>query len=129
TRPDQRALTLGADYTFGIGNGLHALGEFFLIEASREIFGPGEGVKLSAATVSYPVGLLDTLSGIVYVDSVRHNSYRFVSWQRTYDRWQFYVMGFWNPRQATFQPSGAGQTVGLNPLAGRGVQVMLVFNH
>ena len=36
---DSAALTLGADYTFGVGNGLHVLGEYFVQETSREMFG------------------------------------------------------------------------------------------
>lgn len=128
-RPDQRALNIGADYTFGVGNGLHVLGEFFLLEASQGIFSQGEGVKLSAFTVRYPVGLLDSVSGIVYLDSVRRDAYRFVSWQRSYDRWQFYVMGFWNPRQAALQQPGQSVVAGRSPLAGRGAQLMAVFNH
>ena len=128
-RPDQRALDIGADYTFGVGNGLHVLGEFFQLEASHGIFGQGEGATLSAASVRYPVGLLDAVSGIVYLNSVRHDAYRFVSWQRSYDRWQFYVMGFWNPRQAAILQPGQTVAAGRSPLAGRGFQVMAVFNH
>ena len=128
-RPDQRALNVGADYTFGVGNGLYVLGEYFLLENSRGIFHGGEGARIAAASLRYPLGLLDAVSGIVYFDSTRHDTYRFVSWQRSYDRWQFYVMGFWNPRQAAFQPSGGGQSAGQSPLAGRGVQLMVVLNH
>lgn len=128
-RPDQRALNIGADYTFGVDNGLHVLGEFFLLEASHGIFGEGEGARLSAVSVRYPIGLLDSVSGIVYLDSVRHDVYRFASWQRSYDRWQFYVMGFWNPRQAAIQQPGQSVGAGRSPLAGRGIQVMAVFNH
>jgi len=111
-RPDQRALDIGADYTFGVGNGLHVLGEFFQLEASHGIFGQGEGATLSAASIRYPVGLLDAVSGIVYLDSVRHDAYRFVSWQRSYDRWQFYGMGFWNPQQAALYQGQTGQSTG-----------------
>ena len=77
----------------------------------------------------YPVGLLDSVSGIVYLDAVRHEAYRFVSWQRSYDRWQFYVMGFWNPRQAAIEQPGQNAAAGRSPLVGRGIQVMAVFNH
>ena len=129
-RPDQRALDVGVDYTFGLGNGLYVLGEYFIFDSSRGVFGPGEGARLVAATtLRYPIGLLDAVSGIVYFDRVRSESYRFVSWQRTYDRWQFYLMGFWNPPQAAIQPGGGGQSVGQSPLSGRGVQMIAVFNH
>ena len=132
-RPDQRALDIGADYTFGLGNGLYVLGEYFLFDSTSSILGPGQGARLVAATFRYPVGLLDSVSGITYFDTGRRESYRFVNWQRTYDRWQFYFMGFWNPRQAAIQPGGGagegGTSAGRSPLSGRGVQLMAVFNH
>jgi hypothetical protein len=126
--PDQRALNVGADYTFGAGNGLHVLGEYFVLEQSRGVFGKGEASRFVAVSVRYPIGLLDTLSGILYVDSSRDDAYRSVNWQRTYDRWQFYVMGFWNPEhRAIYQGQLARE--GQSPLTGRGLQVMAVFNH
>jgi hypothetical protein len=128
-RPDQRALNIGADYTFGVGNGLHVLGEYFLLENAHGVLDRGDGTRLSAALLSYPVGLLDTVTGIVYFDSRRHDAYRFISWQRSYDRWQLYGMGFWNPQQAAIYRGQPGQTAGQSPLAGRGVQVMAVFHH
>jgi hypothetical protein len=128
TRPalpsvDSGALTLGADYTFELGNGLHVLGEYFVQETSGET-----STRFSAASLSYPLGLLDSLSAIFYVDTTRADVYRFVNWQRTYDSWQFYFMGFWNPRQlAVF--SQAATSVGRSPLSGKGIQIMAVFNH
>jgi len=123
-----RALTIGADYTFGLGNGLRVLGESFVQEIPQEILGRRAIPKFSAASLSYPLSLLDTISGILYFDADRQDVYRFVNWQRTYDRWQFYVMGFWNPRQLVIvsQPSSSA---GRNPLAGKGVQIMAVYNH
>ena len=127
-RPDQRALNVGADYTFPIGKGLHVLGEYFMLEQSRGVFGAGEGATLGAVTLRYPLGLLDSLSAIFYLDATRDDTYRFVTWQRSYDRWQFYVMGFWNPQQrAIFQ--GQVTDAGQSSFTGRGVQIMAVFNH
>jgi hypothetical protein len=128
TRPalpsaDSGALTLGADYTFGLGNGLHVLGEYFVQETSGEM-----STRFSAASLNYPLGLLDSLSAIFYIDTTRADVYRFVNWQRTYDSWQFYFMGFWNPRQLAIF-SQAATSVGRNPLSGKGIQIMAVFNH
>jgi hypothetical protein len=127
-RPDQRALNVGADYTFALGNGLHVLGEYFVLEQSRGVFGEGEGATLGAVSLRYPIGLLDTMSAIFYLDATRDATYRFLSWQRSYDRWQFYLMGFWNPRQSAIH-QGQVTDAGQNPLTGRGVQIMAVFNH
>lgn len=124
---DTAALTVGADYTFGLGNGLHVLGEYFLQENSAEIFGRRTSTKFAAASLSYPLGLLDNISGMVYADAEHEEIYRFVNWQRTYDRWQFYLMGFWNPRQVTIAQTSS--RAGPNPLSGRGLQVMAVYNH
>jgi hypothetical protein len=122
------ALTIGADYTFAIGNGLRVLGEYFVQETSREMFGEPVSTRFSAVSLNYQLGLLDSLSAILYVDTTRTDVYRFVNWQRTYDQWQFYVMGFWNPRQLAIVSQSA-TSVGRNPLSGRGVQIMAVFNH
>ena len=128
TRPalaasDSGALTLGADYTFGLGNGLHVLGEYFVQDTSRQ-----QATQFTAISLNYPLGLLDSLSAIVYVDTTHEDVYRFINWQRTYDRWQFYFMGFWNPPQLAIVTQAA-TSVGRNPLSGKGIQIMAVFNH
>jgi hypothetical protein len=122
------ALTLGADYTFGLGNGLHVLGEYFVQEIDRTILGQRSTTQFTAASVSYPLGLLDNLSGILYVDAERERVYQFVNWQRTYDRWQLYFMGFWNPRQVMIF-SQSTSSAGPSSLTGRGFQIMAVYNH
>jgi hypothetical protein len=126
-RPDQNALTVGADYTFGVGNGLNVLGEYFVVERSAGTLASTAISSLSAASFRYPLGVLDTFFGIVYYDADRDDTYRFLTWQRSYDRWQFHVMGFWNPLAASILPGQ--QTVGPSPFSGRGFQLLLVFNH
>ena len=121
----QRYMNVGCDYTFGLGNGLHVLGEHFLVEVSDKAFGSGEGIEFSALSMNYPLGLIDNLTGIVYYDWENHDWYRFVNWQRTYDNWRFYLMGFWNPAQFQMYQ----QQESANTFAGKGVQLMVVFNH
>ena len=123
--PCQRALTLGADYTFGLGNGLYVLAEHFLREDSAEPFGQGQDWQFSGLSLRYPLGLLDTLSGMFYYDLKNKDLYSFLSWQRTYDRWGWHVIGFWNPTR--FQVFGT--QAGNNYFSGKGIQVMVVFNH
>lgn len=123
--PFRRALTVGADYTFALGNGLHVLGEHFLMQDSAAAFGTGRGMKISAASLSYPLGVLDALSGMFYYDWENDSFFRFLSWRRTYDRWSFLVIGFWNPEALSlYRASTAGATFG-----GKGLQVMAVFNY
>jgi len=123
--PFRRALTIGADYTFAVGNGLHVLGEHFLLRDSETAFGVGQGMKISAASLSYPLSVLDALSGIFYHDWENRRFYRFLNWRRTYDRWSFHVIGFWNPETFDiYRPGTAGASFG-----GKGIQVMAVFNY
>jgi hypothetical protein len=123
--PCQTALTFGADYTFGMGNGLYVLAEHFLREDSARVLGRGQGWQFSGLSLRYPLGLLDTLSAMVYYDWKNEDLYSFLSWQRTYDRWGWYVIGFWNPSRFQVFSTQAGS----NFFSGKGIQVMLVFNH
>jgi hypothetical protein len=43
----QRLMNLGFDYTFGLGNGMHAMLENFIYETSDRVFGAGENIKFS----------------------------------------------------------------------------------
>lgn len=121
----QRMLTLGADYTFGIGNGIHILSEYFTVAASEKIFQKGEGGKFSALMADYAVGLIDQVFGILYYDWENKNLYRFLRWQKTYDNWSFHLMGFWNPDQNLLYQIQTDK----NFFAGKGFQIMVVFNH
>jgi hypothetical protein len=123
--PYQRSLNLGLDYTFAVGNGLHLLGEHFLLKNSGEIFGHGEGFEFSALSLNYPLGLMDSLSGIFYYDWKNRQFYRFLNWQRKYDSWSFYFIGFWNPGDFQIYQAQNGNNV----FAGKGFQFMVVFNH
>ena len=124
--PDHRHLiTLGADYTLGLGNGLHVLGEHFYLEASNEAFQSGQRARFSAMSMSYPLGLLDQVSVMVYYDWDNKEPYRFLSLQRLYDQWSLFLMGFWNPDRFNLPQMSQEHTFFL----GKGLQFMIVFNH
>jgi len=120
----QRAINIGLDYTFGLGNGLYALTETFFYTSSDKAFGSGEGLSFSALSLSYPLGLLDNLSCIVYYDWDNKNLYSFVNWRRTYDQWTINVIGFWNPERFQIYQNLPQNTL----YAGMGFQIMIVFN-
>jgi hypothetical protein len=122
---NQHIMTIGADYTFGIGNGIHTLIEQVLISVDRQAFRLGNRNHFTAASLSYPIGILDNISAIIYVDWTGDNIYSFVNWHRQFNRIGFYLMGFWNPETLHLpqQPEGAQM------FSGRGLQFMLVFNH
>ena len=122
---NQHIMTIGADYTLGIGNGIHTLIEQVLISVDRQAFRLGNRNHFTAAALSYPIGILDNISAIIYVDWTGDNVYSFVNWHRQFNRIGFYLMGFWNPETLHLpqQPEGAQM------FSGRGLQFMLVFNH
>ena len=64
----QRLFTLGFDYTFDIGQGLHVLGEHFIAQTVKQALGSGEGISFSALSLNLPIGLIDNLTGIIYYD-------------------------------------------------------------
>lgn len=123
--PWQRAINIGIDYTFGLGNGLYAQTEFFNYNSSDSAFGSGEGISFSAMSLGYPLGLLDNLSCIVYYDWDTKDFYSFLNWRRTYDSWTINIIGFWNPDRFQIYQNLQENTL----YAGKGFQIMVVFNY
>jgi len=124
-QPWQRAFTVGLDYTFKWGNGLNVLGEHLRLDRGAKPFGPGEGTDFSALFFRYPVNVFVDLTAIFYYDWKGKDFYRFLSWQRTYDRWRFNIIAFWNPDAFRIFPTQPGG----NPFSGKGFQIMAAFNY
>lgn len=120
-----KIMSAGADYTFDIGNGLYVLGEHMISGPSKAIFGFSEAVNVSAFSVNYPLGMLDQVTTRLYYNWSENNWYLNLTWQRTYDKFSIYTIGFWNPDQTT--PSGQG--LNSSSFGGKGVQVVVVYNH
>ena len=125
-RPDvwQRMATIGLDYTFGIGSGLGVVAEHMLVGVAAQPFGHGTDAQVSALMLSFPLGLLDNLRGMVYYDWKNEDPYSYVGWQRTLDNWIFSVGAFWNPDQPS---AAAGRPIA--GAAGKGVRLDVVYNH
>lgn len=123
--PWQQTLTLGFDYTFGIGNGFNVVGEHFILEQSSEFLSSGQELEFSALSLNYPLGLLDSVSGMIYYDWENNDFYRFINWQRTYDRWRIYVMGFWNPEEFLLHQGNLDSSL----FTGTGFQIMVAYNY
>lgn len=121
----QRLVNVGMDYTFDLGNGLNIIGEYFTRETSKKAFGSGEDFSVSAVSLNYPLGVIDNLTVMIYYGWEKHDWYHLINWQRTYDNWSLYFIGFWNPD--SFQ---IYQNLDNNSsFTGNGIQLMVVFNH
>jgi hypothetical protein len=122
---NQEILNAGIDYTFGIGNGLYVIFEQLVATSDEKPFKFQNRTCFSLVSLSYPTGLFDNLSGIVYYDWTNNNIYNFVNWQKQFNNLTFYLMGYWNPVNFNIPTQNTDQ----NLFAGRGIQVMLVLNH
>ena len=122
---NQEILNAGLDYTFGIGNGIYAVAEQLLASNDETPFAFRNSSSFSLLSLSYPVGLFDNVSGIVYYDWKNKCSYNFLNWQKQFNNITLYLMGYWNPEKYNIPTQGSGQ----NLFAGRGIQIMFVLNH
>lgn len=121
----RRSINIGMDYTFGMGNGLAFLAEYFTITNSTSAFGRGQSARIISVLLRYPLSILDDVSGIFYYDMEQKNFYRYISWQRTYDRWKFGVIGFWNPKNVQIYRAQEGN----NLFSGAGFQLLVTYNY
>jgi hypothetical protein len=121
----KRLINVGMDYTFDLGEGLNFIGEYFTIGTSEEVFESGEDISFSAVSVSYPLGLLDNITAMIFYNWDNKDWYRYLRWQREYDDWGIYLMGFWNPDEFEIYQDRQGDS----PYGGKGLQLMIVFNH
>ncbi len=117
---------VGMDYTFPIGNGVHALFEYFYLAFSTKIEFKN-GYDIAAFMVDYPLNIFDHLMGIVYFDQENKNFYNFFSWQRSYDNWSFNTIVFLNPnnRPLSVLQNRESSSYGL----GKGFQFMIIYNY
>jgi hypothetical protein len=122
---NQEVLNAGADYTFGIGNGLYIIAEQLLVSNDEEPFTFQNTNSFSLLSLSYPVGMFDNISAILYYDWGNNNIYTFLNWQKQFKILTLYVMGFVSPEEYRIPTQGYDQ----NLFAGKGIQIMLVLNH
>lgn len=121
----QKAVSLGVENTFGLGNGLTVLAEHLVFQSSPRFWERGTSRSLSALSLDYPLGLLDRLRVMVFRDWTGRDWYRLLTWQRTYDRLSLNVVVFWNPDSYGLY----GDPAAANLFGGRGVYLMVAWNH
>ncbi len=123
---NQNILNLGVDYTFGLGNGLTIIYEQLFAGFGANAFEYDQKVTFSLINITYPIGLFDNISAIVYYDWGSNNAYNFLSWQKQFNHFSLFVMGYINPKEYSIPTQ---QVTGENLFAGSGLQVMFVYNH
>ncbi len=122
---NQEILNLGVDYTFQLGNGLTVVYEQLIAAYDKKPFELNEPITFSLFNVSYPVGMFDNISYILYYDWRNNSAYNFVNWQKQFNRLTVHVMGYINPKSYQLPTVTTTQIL----FAGAGLQLMLIFNH
>jgi len=123
--PYKSLVCVGSDYTFDVGRGLHVLFEEMVVLLAKHPFTNGDRSLFSGLSVSYPITIFDSVSTVIYYDDSNRQWSRHLSWQRTYDNRQLHVSAFWNPEQK----NAASANTEYANFAGKGFQIMLIYNH
>lgn len=119
--PWQKLFSIGTDFTFAWGNGLYFLVEHMSASASAKAADYDQTIHTSAVSLSYPVGIFDSVRSIVYYSWESEKLFQYYSWQRTFDDF-ILNLGLFN------YPSVQGLTGNL-PVSGYGLQLMFIYNY
>jgi hypothetical protein len=123
--PYTRSMTIGADYTFGIGDGLNITAEHLWYEKSDKPFSGGTGLSFTGVSAGIPVSVISRISAILFYDWKNKGWYRFANLAFTWDNLAINIIGFWNPQSFQIFNYESGP----NLFSGGGGQVMVVYNH
>lgn len=115
----------GMDYSFNLGNGLNIMTETFSMVQGSKPFGSDQKAIFGLFSATYPINIIHNISAMMFYDFTNKDLYRFINWGITYDRWSFYIMGFWNPDNYKLYNLDDQTTL----YSGWGFQLMAVFNH
>lgn len=123
--PVQDLWNVGADYTFGIGNGLGMTMEYFRYHGGNQFLVNGLSVNVLGTMLTYPVSLMDNVSGMIFYLPEQKAWMNYLSWARTYDNLSLYFIGYWNPDNVQLITA---QAQNKNLFAGKGLQIMVDYN-
>jgi hypothetical protein len=121
----QDMLNVGIDYTLPVGNGLGVTFEYLRYHARDNFFTKGNTANLIGSMFSYPISMMDNLSAMFFYIPNHSALFNYATWNRNYDKWSIYAIGYWNPVNTQMLLFQSGST---NLFAGKGVQVMVSYN-
>jgi len=116
---------LGADYTLPIGSGLGVTVEYFRYHGGDKFLIEGNAVNVIGMMLTYPLSMLDNLSGMVFYLPDQNKWMNYFSWGRTYDNFNIYAIGYWNPDNVQL---ALVQSQSRNMFTGKGIQLMVNYN-
>ena len=116
--------TLGADYTFGVGNGITLAVEHLLYTSGKQL-DFRKPVNFSALNLSYPFTLIDQLSAMFYYSWTDRQAYHLLNWKKQFNNFTFHLIGYWNPSAMNVPMPTANSS----RFQGKGLQLMVVWNY
>ncbi|MDD4746007.1 MAG: hypothetical protein RBR35_05820 [Salinivirgaceae bacterium] len=122
---NQSYLTLGIDYTFGVGSGINVSLENMLSTYDEKAFAFENNNNVTAANIAYPLGFFDNISTMLYYSWESEVFSFFLNYEHQFKNLTGYVMAYYNPENQ----SGIGSTQIENSFTGPGIRLMLVYNY
>ena len=121
----QKFITIGADYTFSVGNGLYVAAEHMMLAMSDDLLGSDLDYNNSAVMMSYPLNIMDNINIVTYYSWDTDKFYNYIQWQRTWDYYSLNIGLFYYPNANGFVMTQNDNV----PMSGYGVQIMFVYNY
>lgn len=122
---NQSFLTLGVDYTFAIGNGLNVTLENMTSTLNQKAFAFENNSNVTATSITYPLGLFNNISTMVYYSWKTEDFSLFVNYEHQFQKFRGYIMAYYNPKSQQRMGSISYE----NSFSGPGIRLMLVYNH
>jgi hypothetical protein len=123
--PDyEKAFTVGADFTFGIGQGLNVMAENMFISTSESFLASDNSLSLTGLSLSLPLTAIIRANVIFFYDWKNSGLYNFANLTLSFNRFTVNVIAFHNPDNFAVLSFGSGR----NLFSGYGGQLMAVYN-
>ena len=117
--------TIGADYTFWIGNGILIMTEHMLINIWDSPVIDDTNRLISTIMTSYSPTMFDQFSLLFFMDWETETPLAYLSWGQTYDSFRFTLGAFYTDTDNS-QGSNSGFS---SDFSGKGLQLTVAYNH
>ena len=124
---NNRVYMAGGDYTIPIKNGLYFMTEQLLYILDNNYLKEKHKLKLSAAMLTYPLGMLDQLYYITEYNWDEELSFNFLRYSRTYDNYSFNIILQANQVKDFY--IGKGGTIEVDKKIQKAVELLIIYNH
>lgn len=121
----QMQTTIGADYTFWVGNGILLTTEHMMINIWDSPVMDDKNVVMSTLMASYSPTMFDQISLMFFMDWESETPLAYLSWGQTYDSFRFTLGAFYSEGNE-MQNNDSGLNSGFS---GKGLQLTVAYNH